>query len=141
MALTDFEHHVIKLKSSMELSDINIAKATGKTIEEVKEIIVKIILKLKTDYKPEWMICVTLNITPDEISEYLDPIRAVEPPKSQSPPSPEPKPEPPNEPENATKTRREIELESKVMYLEFKINQLEEQFKKIMNIRTHYGVY
>jgi hypothetical protein len=108
MTLTELEHRVVVLKTCLKMDIEQISKAMSKTSPEINEIISTIIKKLQTDSTPEWMICTMLNITSDQIHSYL----VTEQPSDFVSPS-----------------EKEIALESKVMYLEYKIARIEEHLR------------
>lgn len=109
MTLTEIEHRVVVLKTCLKMDLVQISQAMSKTTDEINEIIIGILKKLRSESTPEWMICSMLSITPSEIRDYhaAQPLIAV----------------------NLPSTLREIALESKVAYLEYKIVCIEEQLK------------
>jgi hypothetical protein len=109
MTLTEIEHRAVVLKTCLKMDLVQISQAMSKTTDEINDIIIGILKKLRADSTPEWMICSMLAITPDEIQSYLALPTLVD---SILPPTP-----------------REIALESKVAYLEYKIACIEEHLK------------
>ena len=105
MTLTETENRVVVLKTNMRLNDESIAHSLSKPINEIKQIISGIIKKLRETSTPDWIICKILNINQEEIQIYISSTLYIMP------------------------TAREIALESKITYLEYKIACMEEQLR------------